>query len=254
MIKKIILTISAAAVFATNAVANEFCSMKDVIALGVEYLKKVNDTDFFKAFDNLNKKMNISDLIETKAILEGKVGIEGALSRIQRDKQISDMSLTLKDKNGYTYNITIKQAIQNCARYYFYYLPLHLSKKMGSENGITDSVLKTANALYISDLFYLFGKYNNFKNYFIKIRESERFEYITKAKGKEFAKLDASVLMLKYSKEIKNWAKIIKSNNYKGDLYAVALEGLIEGYVELQRDPRLKDVVPKIFMILQLQL
>jgi hypothetical protein len=246
MIKKIILTISAAAVFATSAVANELCSIGDVGTLGIEYLKKVSDTDFFKAFDNLNKKMNKNDLIVTKATIEG--GTEGALSRIQKDKQINDMSLTLKDKNGYTYNITIKQAIQNCAKYYFYHLPLYLINDKDPHKGAGERISEAANALYITDLFYMFGRYNDFKNNFIKSKTFKWFNDDIKAKDKEFAKLDASVLMLKYTKEIKDWVKIIKSNTYKGDLYAVALEGLIEGYIELQRDPRLKSVVPEIFI------
>jgi len=232
MLKKIIKTISVAAVLTTTLMAaGPKCTINNFLDQGQNYLQNLSKSKIYK---NLNSKSNkVGDGIEKMAAIAGIK--EGAARRIKDDLGLSNMTLNLKDLNGQTFTISLQDATLNAYKYFY----IHLYNKLKEEQikyGKSYVDQFAAAAIDMSDFLYFVSKPQmsaKYKTFGKNLRKNRDF-------------FEASpFLTLVYLREPANLQKLTEEPEFFNGEFGSIATGVVRGYIVAQRDYQLKRSIPE---------
>jgi len=242
MFKKILTTISAAMVLATSAIAagaasGPRCTIYTFLDQGEYYMKNIKKTETHAALtgDFGDKNLsNVNKAIRMQAMIDG--GIRGgATQRIMNDLALSNMSLSLKDRNGQTFTINLQDATLNAYKYYY----VHLYRMLETKDKNYRQQFAAA-AIDIADFMLFVSTFPKIRNLYIDFAKT----FLNKNIPLNYT----PYAFLIFLGEAKDMQKLVKNQKFFEYEFGSITTGLVRGYIVAQRDRELRKYIPRSFL------
>jgi len=245
MFKKILTTISVAAILTTSAIAasGPRCTIYTFLDQGKYYMKNIKKTEIYAAltgdFGDRNLS-NINKAIRMQTTIKG--GIRGgATQRIMDDLALSSMTLNLKDKNGQTFTINLQDATLNAYKYYY----VHLYRMLETKDKNYRQQFAAA-AIDIADFMLVVSTYPGMRSFYIDFAKTLLNKEVLLNENVPLSYISYAFLV--FLGEAKDMQKLVKDPKFFGWEFGSITTGLIRGYIVAQRDRKLRKYIPRSFL------